>query len=76
MLGILNNTAAGKMQLEQGLPSADWLHFYTEAARLAFADRGQFIADPDFVQALAAIGERYGTPTTLKSAAPSLAHKA
>lgn len=51
MLGILNNTAAGKMQLEQGLPSADWLHFYTEAARLAFADRGQFIADPDFVQA-------------------------
>ena len=51
MLGILNNTAAGKMQLEQGLPSSDWLHFYTEAARLAFADRGQFVADPDFVQA-------------------------
>ena len=51
MLGILNNTAAGKIQLEQGLPSADWLHFYTEAARLAFADRGQFVADPDFVQA-------------------------
>ena len=51
MLGILNNTAAGKMQLEQGLPSPDWLHFYTEAARLAFADRGQFVADPDFVQA-------------------------
>ena len=51
MLGILNNTAAGKMQLVQGLPSADWLHFYTEAARLAFADRGQFVADPDFVQA-------------------------
>ena len=51
MLGILNNTPAGKMQLEQGLPSADWLHFYTEAARLAFADRGQFVADPDFVQA-------------------------
>jgi len=51
MLGILNNTPAGKMQLEQGLPSADWLHFFTEAARLAFADRGQFVADPDFVQA-------------------------
>ena len=51
MLSILNNTPAGKMQLEQGLPSADWLHFYTEAARLAFADRGQFVADPDFVQA-------------------------
>lgn len=51
MLGILNNTPAGKMPLEQGLPSSDWLHFYTEAARLAFADRGQFVADPDFVQA-------------------------
>ncbi len=51
MLGILNNTPAAKMQLEQGLLSADWLHFYTEAARLAFADRGQFVADPDFVQA-------------------------
>ncbi len=51
MLGILNNTPAGKMPLEQGLPSPDWLHFYTEAARLAFADRGQFVADPDFVQA-------------------------
>jgi len=51
MLGILNNTPAAKMQLEQGLLSADWLHFYTEAARLAFADRGQFVADPDFVKA-------------------------
>ena len=51
MLGILNNTPAAKMQLEQGLLSADWLHFYTEAALLAFADRGQFVADPDFVKA-------------------------
>ncbi|NBQ07699.1 MAG: gamma-glutamyltransferase, partial [Betaproteobacteria bacterium] len=51
MLGILNNTPAGKMPLEQGLPSAEYLHFYTEAARLAFADRGQFVGDPDFVQA-------------------------
>ena len=41
MLGILNNTPAGRMHIEQGLPSAEWLHFYTEAARLAFADRGQ-----------------------------------
>jgi gamma-glutamyltranspeptidase/glutathione hydrolase len=33
-----------------GLPSADWLHLYTEAARLAFADRALYVADPDFVQ--------------------------
>ena len=32
-------------------PSADWLHAYTEAARLAFADRAQYVADPDFVEA-------------------------
>ncbi|WP_416142155.1 gamma-glutamyltransferase family protein [Hydrogenophaga sp.] len=32
-------------------PSADWLHSYTEASRLAFADRAQYVADPDFVAA-------------------------
>ena len=51
ILGILNNTPAAGMQLQNGLPSADWLHLYTEAARLAFADREQYVADPDFVQA-------------------------
>jgi gamma-glutamyltranspeptidase/glutathione hydrolase len=51
ILGILNNTPAASMQLQNGLPTADWLHLYTEAARLAFADRGQYVADPDFVQA-------------------------
>ena len=30
---------------------ADWLHLYTEAARLAFADRAQFVGDPQFVNA-------------------------
>ena len=51
ILGILNNTPAGKMPLQQGLPASDWLHFYTEAARMAFADRAQFVGDPDFVKA-------------------------
>jgi gamma-glutamyltranspeptidase/glutathione hydrolase len=31
--------------------SAPFLHRYTEAARLAFADRGQYVADPAFVPA-------------------------
>ncbi len=54
ILGILKNTDAAAMPLQDGLrgpaPGADWLHLYTEAARLAFADRAQYVADPDFVQ--------------------------
>ena len=50
MLGILQKTQGAALPLgADGLPSADWLHFYTEAARLAFADRAQYVADPDFV---------------------------
>jgi gamma-glutamyltranspeptidase/glutathione hydrolase len=50
ILGILNNTNAATLAPVDGLPTADWLHLYTEAARLAFADRGQYLGDPDFVQ--------------------------
>lgn len=49
ILGILAATPAAQLPLDNGLPSAEWLHYYTEAARLAFADRGQYVADPDFV---------------------------
>jgi gamma-glutamyltranspeptidase/glutathione hydrolase len=34
-----------------GATDAGWLHAYTEASRLAFADRAQFVADPAFVPA-------------------------
>ncbi|MET0312172.1 MAG: gamma-glutamyltransferase family protein [Burkholderiaceae bacterium] len=60
ILGILANTNAASYKLESGFggtpgstgpaPGADFLHLYTEASRLAFADRGQYLADPDFVQ--------------------------
>lgn len=50
ILGMLNNTNAAQLPLQDGLPSADWLHLYTEASRLAFADRAQYLADPAFVQ--------------------------
>ena len=50
MLGMLSHTPAAAMPLIDGLPDARWLHLYTETSRLAFADRDQYIADPDFVQ--------------------------
>ncbi len=50
ILGLLGNTPAASLPLQAGLPAADWLHWYTEASRLAFADRDQYVADPDFVQ--------------------------
>jgi len=51
ILGMLEYLPGDQPPLENGLPSADFLHRYTEAARLAFADRNQYLADPDFVPA-------------------------
>ena len=53
MLGIFSvrnigvvppQTVNGKLE-----PQADAVHLFSEAGRLAFADRGQYLADPDFV---------------------------
>ena len=49
ILGLLSHTPAASLPLQAGLPSSDWLHLYTEASRLAFADRDHYVADPDFV---------------------------
>ena len=51
ILGILKNTRAASLPPANGLPGAEWLHLYTEASRLAYADRAQYLADPDFVVA-------------------------
>ncbi|PKO64111.1 MAG: gamma-glutamyltransferase [Betaproteobacteria bacterium HGW-Betaproteobacteria-16] len=56
ILGLLSRTPSAAAALEGDAPSANWLHHYAEASRLAFADRAQYVADPDFV---AAPGEQW-----------------
>lgn len=51
ILGVLERLPPVAGALADGVPSADWLHAYTEAARLAYADRNQYIADPAFAVA-------------------------
>jgi gamma-glutamyltranspeptidase/glutathione hydrolase len=51
MLALLDSAPGGKAALKRGLPGAELLHAYTESARLAFADRDAYVADPAFVAA-------------------------
>jgi len=48
ILKTLDFTPAASLPLTNGQPGADWLHLYSEAARLAFADRAAYVADPAF----------------------------
>jgi gamma-glutamyltranspeptidase/glutathione hydrolase len=54
MLGILENTdlsqwAPTEVDLNGGQPTSKGIHWFSEAARLAYADRGLYIADTNFV---------------------------
>lgn len=51
ILGQLHHTPASLFGLNDGAIDARWMHLYMESARLAFADRSMYVADPDFVQA-------------------------
>ena len=51
ILGVLEHLPAVAQPLQAGLPGPDWLHLYTEASRLAYADRALYVADPDFTAA-------------------------
>ncbi|WP_297722501.1 gamma-glutamyltransferase family protein [Limnohabitans sp. Rim8] len=51
ILGLLGNTTPQGSEYANGLPSPDYVHRYTQASQLAFADRAQYVADPDFVSA-------------------------
>ncbi len=54
---------------DEVLPGADWLHLYTEASRLAYADRAQYVADPDFVPPPAGSWQSLLAPAYLASRA-------
>ncbi len=85
ILGILGNTPAASFALQDGpggasdpkgkVPGADWLYLYNEAARLAFADRNQYVADPDFVQAPAGNWKSMVDPAYLTSRAKLIGEK-
>jgi gamma-glutamyltranspeptidase/glutathione hydrolase len=51
ILGQLHHTPASLFGLNAGEIDARWMHLYMESARLAFADRSVYVADPDFVTA-------------------------
>jgi gamma-glutamyltranspeptidase/glutathione hydrolase len=61
ILGMLNSQSKSL--------DTDFLHRYTEASRLAFADRAQYVADPDFVQAPAGNWKSLVAPVYLASRA-------
>lgn len=49
MLGILETKNMQALAPVAGVLNADAVHLFTEAGRLAYADRNRYIADPDFV---------------------------
>ena len=50
-MGQIFGVLSEKQQISNAVSSVDWLHHYNEAARLAFADRAMYVADPAFVNA-------------------------
>ena len=49
MLGILSHTDIARHPPKDGQYDAEAVHLFTEAGRLAYADRNHYVADPDFV---------------------------
>jgi len=72
ILGIMEHAAPVAQPLVDGLPGPDLLHVYTEAARLAFADRARYVADPDFVQPPAGSWRSLIDPAYLKERAAAI----
>lgn len=80
ILGMLQHTPApflpAPSELADRAPDAQWLHWYAEAARLAFADRAQYVADPDFVSAPAGDWQSLVSPVYLRDRSRLIRDKA
>jgi len=73
ILGTLDFTPATSLPLTGGQPSVDWLHLYSEASRLAFADRAAYVADPAFTPAPAGDWLSLVQPAYLQARAAAIA---
>ncbi len=69
ILALVDAAPPAGPALRDGVPGVAWLHRYTEASRLAFADRAQYIADPDFVAAPAGRWDSLLDPAYLRQRA-------
>jgi gamma-glutamyltranspeptidase/glutathione hydrolase len=49
MLAMLETKGIGRFPPQAGMPAAQAVHLFSEAGRLAYADRDRYLADPDFV---------------------------
>jgi len=49
ILGILETKSIERFAPDEGVLNANGVHLFSEAGRLAYADRARYIADPDFV---------------------------
>jgi gamma-glutamyltranspeptidase/glutathione hydrolase len=76
ILGIGEHLGWGAAPLDaQGLPGEDFLHRYTEAARLAYADRALYVADPAFVPAPGGRWEQMLDPVYLRERAAQVGER-
>ncbi len=76
ILGIVDHLgAAVPGALSGGRPGADFLHRYTEAARLAYADRALYVADPAFVPAPGGRWEQMLDPAYLRERAAQVGER-
>jgi len=76
ILGLLQLAPTPAQPLVDGIPGAAWLHVYTEASRLAFADRALYVADPAFVMAPAGDWNSLLAPAYLRQRAALIGPRA